>query len=210
MRAVQGLLWYAYWTGKPEVVDLLCAWADSWRDAILAEKQGKPSGVCPPLIHYKTRDFAQDGSPWFEPAVDTKFTYYRHPIGYRRHIYNLLLAAYELSGDEKYLEPFRAALRLLASAPPPPDEDDEEEAQKNMKPGSLEWIYHWKYRGRDIDGKTTVVSSGSKYRLATGDKSFDAVLERDGNNIIRFPLHYEARNNKRRAQRSRFIVPARA
>ncbi len=189
LRTANPALFYAWFTRDREVCDLLVDLADSWRDAILAEGQGKPAGIVPLVVTYDEREFCWDRGPWFDPG------YYRYPGGGSAKVPNLLLAAYELTGDEKFLEPIRESLRLLRDLRPPRETEDlkpkadlyraldESKMDIEYAQGSLEWAL-W-------IGRSNIGLAGARYRLITGDRQFDDVLAKYGPPTTQFRIAYE-------------------
>lgn len=188
-RAVKPLLLYQWFTDDSEIKQIMLDWADSWRDAMLAQRDGKPAGISPVRILYPDRQFKAEGTTWYEPG------YYKYPV---IRPYRLLLCAYMMSGDEKYLEPIRKALTLLREADFPQFEDaglvqqsfiyrqanEKSEAQttfeKSLEPGSLRWAL-W-------TGRQSIGIVGGMYRLLSKDKRFDDVLQRYGPATTQFQI----------------------
>lgn len=178
-RAVKPLMVYQWFTGDEQVKSIMLDWADSWHAAILEEKDGKPAGIVPIRITYPDRRFTVQGHSWYEP------NYFKYPD---LRIYQLLVMAFEMSGDAKYLQPITVALTAMRDADFPTfDEagwkqqsliyrqaDDKTQAQQSfeagLETGSLRWAL-W-------EGRREIGTAGAMYRAMTSDRSFDDVLAR--------------------------------
>lgn len=189
VRAANPALFLTWFTGDERGRKFIIDWAESWHEAILAERDGKPAGIWPIIVTFNDRSFTMDGKPWYDPG------YYWFPPGQR--IYNVLLAAYELTGNDRFLEPQRATLELLREhAPSAEDVLREEEqagsqfrgvlakdAETHLEKGSAAWAVWF---GRDYFGEV-----GARYRIVTGDTSFDDILARFAPPVTRFQIAYE-------------------
>lgn len=92
----------------PAIKDLFVPWADAWLAASLSSERGKPRGVIPQEIAFEDGTLGGVGSPtWYQAA---------HPPGtvnydwggvgsYHDAIVELLLNAFRLTSDPKYLDP---------------------------------------------------------------------------------------------------------
>lgn len=173
IRAIKPLLWAAWVAdGKnPELRDLLVAYAKSWRDAIMSEFDGKPNGIVPTMIKLdRQRSHEKDAPDW----VASGYQSYKYPTAYVGKVYDLLLAAYEMSGEKSFLDPIRFALETLRTIP---DADLDPAKYPN---GSFEWAIR--------SGIPFIGVAGGDYRSITGDKSFDDVLLRVGAPIVKFRI----------------------
>lgn len=197
LRALLPLANYAFFRpDDKEVTDLIVEAARSWLDMTLREIDGKPRGIVPLMIVWgregvKLPKGSASGRPtdWTFPGYWT----YEFPGGYSNKVYDLCLAAYELTRDKSFLEPHRVALELLGTlgeggldmtagagsmttnlvATGTGDYD----ASKFPR-GSLEWAVRVNRAGLGL--------AGSQYRFATGDTSFDEVLLKHGPAYTKF------------------------
>ncbi len=102
IRAIKPPSWAAWVAdGKnPELRDLLAAYAKSWRDAIMSEFDGQ--ALRHRADHDQTRpsEVSRKGGPdWVASGYQT----YKYPRpAYVGKVYDLLLAAYEMSGDKSF------------------------------------------------------------------------------------------------------------
>ncbi len=205
IRTMLPLIWYAYFNqDDQEVTEIITEYARSWKDATLSATDGKPAGITPMMILAEDRStlhlesgtnrraprIPEDGSTdWVYPGYWT----YAYPRGYTNNIYDLCLAAYDLTGDPQYLDPLKAAGEHLshhtALAPTKEEimpqggllgstfrqEDPEDKAR-----GSLEYAIALNWSG--------LAKAAAQYRLATGDTQFDEMLEAYGPAEIRTQL----------------------
>jgi hypothetical protein len=173
IRAIKPLLWAAWVAeGKnKELQDLMVAYARSWRDAIMSEFDGKPQGIVPTMIKLdRKRSHEKDAPDWGASGYQT----YKYPAAYVGKVYDLLLAAYEMSGDKSFLEPIQFALGTLRKIP-----DSDLDAAKYPN-ASFDWAIR--------SGIGFIGVAGGDYRSITGDKSFDDVLLRIGPPIVKFRI----------------------
>lgn len=160
IRAIKPLLWAA-WADptNTELKDLLVAYTKNWRDAIMTEFDGKPKGIVPLMIKLDRQRAREEGTKnWVAAGYST----YAYPTGYSDKVYDLMLAAYALSGDKSFLEPITFGLEALRGVP----ENDRDPAK--YEHGSFDWALR--------AGAKNLGLAGSNYRLMTGDHSFDDVL----------------------------------
>jgi hypothetical protein len=180
IRAIKPLLWAAWVAdGKnKELQDLLVAYAKNWRDAILAEFDGKPPGIVPTMIKLdRKRSHEKEAPDWAASGYQT----YKYPGAYVGKVYDLLLAAYEMSGDKSFLEPIQFALGALRKIP---DTDLDPAKHPNA---SFDWAIR--------SGLGFIGVAGGDYRSITGDKSYDDVLLRVGPPIVKFRILAERAKN---------------
>ncbi|MBM4093545.1 MAG: hypothetical protein FJ276_29675, partial [Planctomycetes bacterium] len=101
------VLWY---NNLPTLRDLFVAWADAWHAAAMSTARGKPAGIIPQEIGFEGSVVGGTDSPsWFRAAhgPGTVNYDYQGAGGYHDYIVDLLLLAWEATGDAKYLEPLR-------------------------------------------------------------------------------------------------------
>lgn len=181
IRAIRPLLWGAWAQGgkNQELNELIVAYGRSWRDAVMAEFDGKPRGIVPMMIMWdRQRSHAPNGENWVLPGYSS----YRYP-GAIMNVYDLIFAAYELSGDKSFLEPIQFALSSLRQIP-----TGDEDAEKYPK-GSFDWALR-------AAAKTMAVAGGS-YRFLTDDQSFNDVILRFGPPVTRFQILGEKAGNEK-------------
>ncbi len=167
-RLVQPLMLIWLRTGNERIGSFMRKWLKTWVDATFLEESGKPEGIVPAAIHWP------DGRPsggknWWEPEnYHTPLYYYPSQ---QANMYECFLQAYHITKDDFYLKPIRfvAEKRIEGMGEERPD---------NYKQGSLEWAIS------ELKGNLPEILI--KYRLITGDYSFDAILERDARGYERY------------------------
>lgn len=173
LRAIRPFVW-GVWAedGKdPGRKALLVDYARSWRDATMAEFDGKPRGVVPMLVMLDRKRARLDGAKdWAAPG----YSRYIYPRGYADRIYELFFAAYELTGDASFLEPIRYALGELRAVA------DGDTAPDKYPPASKDWALR--------AALPDLGAAGGIYRSLTGDHSLDDVLARFGPPHTRFEI----------------------
>ncbi len=173
IRAIRPLVWAA-WAARGQYPDLdsaLVEYARSWLDATMSEHDGKPAGLPPMMIMLdRSKLRMEKAKDWVFPG----YWSYEYPGGYVAKVYELFLAAYEISGDKSFLEPSRFALEALGRIP-----QGDESPDKYSRPSS-----DWAVR----IGAGMLGNAGANYRLVTGDQSFDDVLLRFGPSLTRYQI----------------------
>ena len=179
IRAIKPLVWAA-WADPTQVElrGLLVEYARNWREATMTEAGGKPKGIVPMLVKAGSQEFKEPSAKdWVQPGYQT----YKYPGGYVAKVYELLLAAYEISGDKTLLEPIQYALMALRGI-----------AENDADPAKYEQgNFNWAIR----TGSRFIGVAGGDYRTITGDKSFDDVLLRWGPTNVRFRILAEQASN---------------
>jgi hypothetical protein len=165
-RAVQPSLLYWQRTGDAEMTRLFGEWMRTWVGAAASSERGKPAGVLPSAIHWPDGRVGGAGESWWDPRNHTEPTLYAWPSAMSMMTRTLLLTAH-MSGDASFLEPVRAMARIRAEYLAHPVEDPE--------PGSTAWC---------ALRMGFLAETLAKYRLLTGDRAFDGLLDRDANGYV--------------------------
>jgi len=117
-RAAFPGLWFTWYSHNPAAIKIFDEWASAWVEDTLRTDKGKPRGVMPSAVRFKDERFGitADG-PWWDAP-------YGFGTQYHGYIFGMFLRMLEVTGDVKYVEPFRAAVDLWrnipADAPPTP------------------------------------------------------------------------------------------
>ncbi len=126
------VIWY---NNNPTLVKLFDEWALAMLEDTMKSERGKPAGVMPSLVAFADCTLGGVDSPsWHQPNKSGGFNPdwrhgYSRPEGYPK---TLLGGAYERSGDERFLEPFRIQAELAMQHRANPVENPQE--------GSIEWV----------------------------------------------------------------------
>ena len=94
-------------TNNPAIKQMILKHADALYEDAMRTDKGKPRGIIPGELDYETDEIGGRNVPtWFDPGnIPAKGNYgFAKFHGYRTMILDL---AYQLSGDEKFLEPIR-------------------------------------------------------------------------------------------------------
>lgn len=168
-RLVQPLLLIWLRTGNERIGKFLRSWLKTWVDATFTEEGGKPNGIIPTAIHWPDGKALGTGKNWWQPE-NYHTPLYDYP-SQQSSMYECFLQAFHMTKDESYLKPiqFVAELRLQGIG---------DENPKNYEVGSLEWSLS--------KLKDSIPEILIKYRLITGDNSFDSILENDAVGYERF------------------------
>lgn len=167
-RLVQPLMLIWLRTGNQRIGNFMLQWLKTWVNATFTEECGKPAGIVPAAIHWP------DGKPsggknWWEP--ENYHTPLYHFPSQQANMYECFLQAYYITKDEFYLKPIRFAAekRMLGVG----DEDS-----SDYQSGSLDWAISAL--------KSSLPDILVKYRLISGDKSFDPILKVNAQGYTRF------------------------
>ncbi len=168
-RLVQPLMLIWLRTGNERIGKFLQSWLLTWVNATFTEEGGKPNGIVPSAIHWPDGKALGTGKNWWQPE-NYHTPLYDYP-SQQSSMYECFLQAYHMTKDEAYLKPIRfvAELRLQGVGDKNPE---------NYKEGSLEWSL--------AKLKASIPEILIKYRLITGDNSFDSILEKDAVGYERF------------------------
>ncbi len=161
-RLVQPLMLIWLRTGNERIGRFMKNWLKTWVDATFTEEGGKPHGIIPAAIHWPDGRPLGTGKNWWQPE-NYHSSLYDYP-SQQDNMYECFLQAYHITKDEFYIQPikFIAGKRLQGVG---------DKSSDSYKVGSLEWsLARLK---RSIPGILT------KYRLITGDNSFDSILKKD-------------------------------
>ncbi len=167
-RLVQPLMLIWLRTGHERVAKFATKWLKTWVEATFTAEAGKPLGIVPAAIHWP------DGRPsggknWWEPE-NYHSPLYHYP-SQQANMYECFLQAYYMTKDDFYLKPLRfmAEKRLQGVGDQNPEV---------YTAGSLEWAVS--------KIKHSLPEILIKYRLITGDDSFDEILEGDSKGYEKF------------------------
>jgi len=171
-RLVQPLMLIWLRTGNKKVGDLITRWLKTWVGATFTGEYGKPEGIIPAAIHWPDGRPAGLGKNWWQPENHNEPTLYYFPTQ-QQMMYECFLQAYHITRDEYFLKPIRfiSGMRLKGSG----DGDPED-----YTTGSLEWSIS--VLKRIIPGILV------KYRLLTGDTSYDKIIIDDARDYENFIL----------------------
>jgi len=171
VRAVQPVFLVWLRTGDAKLAALLSDWMNTWVDAAARSENGKPAGILPAAIRWPDGTIGGRSPDWWDPRNHGEPTLYQWPSA-MGGLTDALLLTYHMTGDEKYLAPIRSMARIALQY-------SEKPADKNAAPGSEGWC-----AARMGFLKGTL----SKYRLLTGDDSFDRLLSGRGAPVLHFRL----------------------
>jgi hypothetical protein len=137
------VVWY---NNLPSLRELFVAWADAWHAASMSTARGKPAGIIPQEIGFQGSVLGGVGSPeWYRAAhpPGTVNYDYEGAGGYHEFIVDLLMFAWESTGNEKYLEPLKLEAEFVERHMPDggsPATGRATAPASELTPGSNEWI----------------------------------------------------------------------
>ncbi|MFC1735565.1 hypothetical protein ACFL1X_05570 [Candidatus Hydrogenedentota bacterium] len=119
IRPAKAVFWY---NKNPKIRELLLELADSWVDAAMSTARGKPTGVIPTEVAWSDGKLGGVNSPNWWTASHPKGTINYDWIkqSYKHYIQDLLITAFKVTGDRKYIEPLRLEYDLAVKYGYPP------------------------------------------------------------------------------------------
>jgi hypothetical protein len=164
------LLWLR--TGNKRVESFIIPWLKTWVEATFTSECGKPEGIIPAAIHWPDGRPAGLGKNWWQPENHSEPTLYYFPTQ-QPMMYECFLQAYHMTKDEYFLKPIRfvAEKRLKGIGDGNPED---------YITGSLEWSLSML--------KGSLPRNLIKYRIITGDTSYDAIFKKDARDYEQFVL----------------------
>jgi len=119
---------------NPMIGKLFVEWADAWLKDAMRTDRGKPPGVFPAEVGFPGGELGGVNSPnWYTAAHPPGTVNYDWERGqYYGYLLDLMLLAYEITEDDKYLEPFRLQKKLVDRYRTNP--------VKSSKPGTVSWV----------------------------------------------------------------------
>ena len=171
VRAVQPALLYWLRTGDARVGRLLSDWMSTWVDAAARSENGKPAGVLPAALHWPEGTIGGLSPDWWDPQNHGEPTLYQWPSSVGG-LTDALLLTYHLTRDEKYLAPLRSMARIALR-------HADKRAGGEASPGSEAWC---------AERMGFLKGTLAKYRLLTGDDSFDRLLGGKGSPVLQLRL----------------------
>jgi len=162
------LLWLR--KGNQRVGKFITRWLRTWVEATFTEEKGKPAGILPAAIHWPDGTPAGVGKNWWQPENHTEPTLYYFPTQ-QNMMYECFLQAYHMTKDEYFLKPIRFVLEQRMKGTGDGNQDQ-------YIPGNLEWSLSIL--------KSRIPAILMKYRLITGDTSYDTIIQKDARGYERY------------------------
>jgi hypothetical protein len=124
-----------YFTGNPAIKDMVLRHADALYEDAMRTDKGKPKGIIPGEIDFETGEIGgRDVPTWYDPGDIPGKDWYRFE-NYHYQRTRVMRLAYQLSGDEKYLEPIKAEADYAKK-----HGGDFSEKLHKLEPGSPQWV----------------------------------------------------------------------
>lgn len=192
-RLIQPLMLLWLRTGNLRVAGFVIRWLKTWVEATFTEEYGKPEGIIPAAIHWPDGKPAGLGKNWWQPENHSEPTLYYFPAQ-QSMMYECFLQAYHITQDEYFLKPIRfiSEKRLLGTGDGNPGD---------YQPGSLEWSLSVL--------KSSIPGILIKYRLITGDTTYDSISKKDAKGYERFIFeqYLQQLTSEMDEQRKSFSLP---
>jgi acetyl esterase/lipase len=173
-RAFGTLGWMVWYNGNTAAKRLLVEHADSWLAAALSTQKGKPRGVMPnqlgfddtvggPEPTWTGKDGLGAGGKWPD---------------YMHYIDSLMLNAFAVTGDRKYLAPFEETFALLERI----RAEGKYAKKPDAPPGTEIWVYNLLVTRPEFADALWMV------RELTGERRYDPFLLQVGRPYVRYRL----------------------
>ncbi len=133
LRAIEPLHSLYEYNQNPVLEELLVELADGWVDAAMETGKDKPKGIIPSTFSFPEVEMGGPDSPTWYDTGDMPWRQFFIWPQYRGYVVKLLTLAYEVTGDEKYLEAFELAAAYLESL-------EGYEPDREAPKGSPEWM----------------------------------------------------------------------
>jgi hypothetical protein len=165
----------AMYNRDPYLVKAITDWADAWVDHARDTTFGKPYGFLPTEVVFPTDEVGGYTNNWW---ASSSHGYDATWIWNQARLNEVLIIAYVLTGDRKYLLPARETVRFSARYAMDPVKDGE--TREDTLPKDLEFPPGW----RDGDASYRWFHEAAQgwllhwYRYVTGDTQFDEVCSR--------------------------------
>jgi hypothetical protein len=101
-RAMGPALWYAYLSRDPALIKRIAGWADAWIKAMRDTRHGKPAGIFPSVLRSSDGEYLIGSGGWDKPEAE--WDYFQWSGGSQEALASLMLAAYDLTAERKYLD----------------------------------------------------------------------------------------------------------
>lgn len=178
-RAVLGGLWLAWYNRDPALLSLFGEWCKAWIEDARREENGKPKGVIPAAVVFKTDKIGGYTGTWYD--AELTYPYYKwESIGHIGELYTHLLGIYAITKDSLYLEPVKSLIDII--------EDKNIEANENI-PGSLPWVKSKLIRDDTTEDKKHPLSNTlSMARKVTGNSALDNIVLRFGSPYSKYEV----------------------
>ena len=170
-RATKAVRYLAALRPADGAAPLLHAWSRAWAAAAARTDKGKPAGLFPASVQWPDATFNGDEPSWHRANMFWRYFDWRGD----GMLYDQLLHAWTLTGDDTLLAPLRTTLDLLAAWTDP--------AARTAAPeGSAGWAAARLFGRPDFWGVV------AQWRFETGDASRDAFLRSHGPPYLRARL----------------------
>ena len=104
-----------HYNRNPVIGQLFTRWADAWFNDAMRTDQGKPRGVFPADVGFPKGELGGINSPnWFTGNHSRGTVNHDWVRGsYKSYLINLMILAYEITGNTKYFQPFQIQKDLV-------------------------------------------------------------------------------------------------
>lgn len=110
-RAMGPALWAAYLGRDPVLIERIANWAGAWVEAMRSTRHGKPAGIFPPVVKSADGEYLVGSMEWDKPVAE--WDYFQWSGAAQEALASLVLAAYDLTGERKWLEAAGESFAIL-------------------------------------------------------------------------------------------------
>ena len=148
----------------PDFGPYFTRWIETWVDASMREERGKPAGVLPTAIRWPDGTVGGLKDPWWNPNILNGSLYRWPSFVANQMMCNAMLLCWHQTDDDKYLKPILAMGQMRL-------DDAQGKIAKSNQPGELGWLVS--------NFEKFLLPVLAKYRLLSGDRRFDEILQSD-------------------------------
>lgn len=173
-RAWLPMMHLVMYNRDPYLKKYFLEWTASWAKHAMADCYGKPPGILPGTVAFKTGKPGEFTKNWWGAGAHDFSS-----LWYQTRLHGMLVVAYTLTGDEKYITPLREMLRFFSTYAKPAVAKGQP-----LPPDRLPKRYTFPEGWRDGDVSTrwardvAMGHPGGWYYYVTGDMQFDAAFSK--------------------------------
>ena len=172
-RALKPIRFLSFVNGDEIAERGLIEWAAAWADAVMRTEKGKPVGIVPASVRASDNALNGDEDTWYE--ANMFWPYFEWQAGNGVQIYDAMLYAWMLSGEETFARALRAAFDLVAA-------ELRGKLAIDVETGNKRWA------AQQLAANENFISVWSQWRLLTADPRYDDILQSHGGTYLRYRL----------------------
>lgn len=132
-RALLPGLWAAWYNENPSIIQQFAEWSKAWIADAGRTDNGKPAGVLPSAVGYKSDRIGGDSPKWYDPQLTYNYYNWDH-LGHVNELQYHLMGMYAITKNAFYLQTVNFYNELINKA------REEGRTTNEAQPGSLAWV----------------------------------------------------------------------